>query len=374
MALNSSGPISLGGPTIGQSIALELGGSGTSQISLNDTNVRTLAAVPNGTIIMPTNFYGKSNKYAYNYIISSDTSQIAIEPFSIPGYQMGNTDLTITINQGVYVYALGTNNGALNIRNFSPGDTVKIVNNGYIMGKGGDGVNGWLRQNGNFGGPAIKLGTSQFIPVTIDNTNPSAYIAGGGGSGGSYNNISQAGSGGGAGGGKGGDVDSSGFAAGGAGGLPGQAGGNGATIYQGQYCSGGGGGRILPGVGGVAVVFASNTASNPGIGRGGGAGASGTLAIWGYSQGTPYVTIGGSGGGWGAAGGNQNYRYAFSSAANGSSGGNGGSANNNGSPPNSPITLNFGTAGGTGGRAIEVNSNSIIWVAGDTTRVYGAVS
>jgi hypothetical protein len=60
MALNSSGPISLGGATAGQSIALELGLSPTAPISLNQTNVRTLAGVPSGAIIMPTNFYGKS--------------------------------------------------------------------------------------------------------------------------------------------------------------------------------------------------------------------------------------------------------------------------------------------------------------------------
>ena len=61
MALNSSGPISLGGTTAGQSIALENGGTGTSTISLNDAAVRGLAGVSSGAIIMPTNFYGKSN-------------------------------------------------------------------------------------------------------------------------------------------------------------------------------------------------------------------------------------------------------------------------------------------------------------------------
>lgn len=60
MTLNASGPISLGGSTAGQSINLELGQSATAQVSLNDTNVRTLAGVASGAIIMPTNFYGKS--------------------------------------------------------------------------------------------------------------------------------------------------------------------------------------------------------------------------------------------------------------------------------------------------------------------------
>jgi predicted ATP-grasp superfamily ATP-dependent carboligase len=60
MPLNGSGPISLAGATAGQSIALELGLSSTGTISLNQASVRTLADVPSGAIIMPTNFYGKN--------------------------------------------------------------------------------------------------------------------------------------------------------------------------------------------------------------------------------------------------------------------------------------------------------------------------
>lgn len=62
MALNGSGPISLGGSTTGQSIAVELGLSPTAQISLNDSNVRTLAGKgPGEQIQIPTDFWGKSN-------------------------------------------------------------------------------------------------------------------------------------------------------------------------------------------------------------------------------------------------------------------------------------------------------------------------
>jgi hypothetical protein len=61
MALNPSGAISLAGPSTGQSIAIELGVSATATISLNDTNVRTLAGVASGVIVMPTDFWGKSN-------------------------------------------------------------------------------------------------------------------------------------------------------------------------------------------------------------------------------------------------------------------------------------------------------------------------
>ena len=61
MTLNASGPISLGGSTAGQSLNLVLGRSATAQVSLNESAVRTLAGVPSGAIVMPTNFYGKSS-------------------------------------------------------------------------------------------------------------------------------------------------------------------------------------------------------------------------------------------------------------------------------------------------------------------------
>jgi hypothetical protein len=60
MALNSSGPLSFGGSTTGQSINLELGVSATALASINSTAFRTLAGVASGQISV-SNFYGKSN-------------------------------------------------------------------------------------------------------------------------------------------------------------------------------------------------------------------------------------------------------------------------------------------------------------------------
>lgn len=60
MALNSSGPLSFGGSTVGQSINLELGVSATALASINSTAFRTLAGVASGQISL-ANFYGKSN-------------------------------------------------------------------------------------------------------------------------------------------------------------------------------------------------------------------------------------------------------------------------------------------------------------------------
>jgi hypothetical protein len=58
--MNSSGPISLGGASAGQSINLEVGQPATSTVSLNDIIVRQLAGVVSGQIVIPTDFYGKS--------------------------------------------------------------------------------------------------------------------------------------------------------------------------------------------------------------------------------------------------------------------------------------------------------------------------
>ena len=60
MALAGSGTISLAGTTAGRSIQLELGGNGSTQISMDDAAVRELAGVATGPINMTTDFYGKS--------------------------------------------------------------------------------------------------------------------------------------------------------------------------------------------------------------------------------------------------------------------------------------------------------------------------
>ena len=76
MTLNSSGAISLGGSTSGQSINLELAKSATSVVSLNDTDVRTLAGKASGSITMPTDFYGKNLGLPFTQRTSGVTTTI----------------------------------------------------------------------------------------------------------------------------------------------------------------------------------------------------------------------------------------------------------------------------------------------------------
>ena len=116
MTLNASGPISLAGTTAGQSIQVELGGSGTTQISLNCATVRTLAGVPSGAIVMPTNFYGKSN--------------VVVQGIFYGGFVSGVCNLVTRINACGAIVGSQTNVGTA--RYFLAG--AKVGANGLFYG------------------------------------------------------------------------------------------------------------------------------------------------------------------------------------------------------------------------------------------------
>ena len=151
MTMVSSGPISLGGTAtsggLNQSVNVELGRSGTASINMNEAAVRTLAGVPSGAITM-NNFYGKSNRVAISSTFTANTANASLSLSSIGGYVAGKSDITITINSGVYLYATAVGNYGLNLTGGTAGDTLTIVNNGFIMGQGGAGGAG-LFSTGN---------------------------------------------------------------------------------------------------------------------------------------------------------------------------------------------------------------------------------
>jgi hypothetical protein len=351
MALNSSGPISLNSAIAGQSVSLEIGMGSGVQIDMLSANVRTLTGIASGPIRLPNDFYGKVWRPALSYTFSANTTNASLNVASISGYIAGVSDIVITINSGIWVYSTSTSTPGLTLSGGITGDTVKIVNNGYIAGMGGAGTSSGPGGAGAAGGTALSLGFN----TTIDNTNASAYIGGGGGGGGAVLSGGNGAGGGGAGGGAGGATsgNSGGNAGGGSGGAPGVAGSNGgdagATNTYGRgggaggggatgagisYASGGGGGgRIFPGTGGAGGNWSSGFSYG---GTGGSANGGGGA---GYSAGS--VGGGGGGGGWGASGG---------------------------------ASWSGSYAGGAGGKAVALNGKSVTWVSGNTTRVYGSIS
>ena len=173
MTLNSSGPISLAGTTAGVSIEIENGGNGTTMISLNDAAVRSLAGVPSGAIVMPTNFYGKANQFSFT--ISSNTSNANLRSLAVTAGWNTSSKVVATINSGVYVYSTSTGTPGLTVNGSFPGG-VSLINNGTILGMGGAGGAG-NSQTGGAGGTAILVSTA--LSVTIN-----CIIGGGGGGGG----------------------------------------------------------------------------------------------------------------------------------------------------------------------------------------------
>jgi hypothetical protein len=281
------------------------------------------------------------DRVALSFVIGTNMQYPTINVSAIPGYIAGKSDLVVTVNAGVYVYgySFSTYNGfnnspfsaSMNILGGTTGDTIKLVNNGYILGAGGDGGGAlfgfpyvcccsygysWTLAPSTPGQAAVEI----TYPLILENN---GYIAGGGGGGAvalpspSFN-YSVMGGGGGAGGGLG--IDQIGLAAVRA--VPPNSGNVGQIQYgffgpcsclQSYFISGGGGGFVLPGVGGLANTGTNSTGNGGGSGGAGSANSITTSHAYNNNGGTanglaPIPTryadavISGGGGGWGASG------------------------------------------------------------------------
>lgn len=306
-----------------------------------------------GAISM-SEFYGKratSPRVSASYTFSSNTQDASLNVSTLSGYVAGQTDITITVNSGVYLWASSVGTYGLNLVGGAAGDVITLVNAGYIMGKGGTGSAS--NAAGTAGGPALNT------PVALK-VNNTGYIGGGGGGGG-QGGTNLAPGGGGAGGGTGGYW--SGYSSGQPGGTIGTSGG---TAPNTLYGGGGGGGRIMPGLGGAGASASVGNAGSYGSssvygGSGGGAGGGGSCTV--SSLNTSGAATGGNGGAAGATGGTGS-----GSGTHGAGGGGGGWGANGGSYSGTQTY-----APGAGGKAINTNGNTVVWLAGQT-QVYGSVS
>jgi hypothetical protein len=341
----------------------ELGIPSTTEISLNQANVRSLAAVPSGQISM-SNLQGKSASVALT--ISTNQTNLDLYTWATANGYPGSGAVQVTIAPGVYIYSTTTPTAGLTIPASFGAGNLTLVNNGFIAGKGGAGTNIGPSTTpfafpSNPGGPALSIST----PIILTNN---SYIGGGGGGGGTASRgIGAGGAGGGNGNGPGGVT--TGAYTGGTG-----ANGPGPTAY-----SGGAGGSVFPGLGGNPI---SNPAGGQISGLGGGTGGSGTSVTVVIPAmppiGRPYSStsfVGGGGGGWGAAGGNglvSNAKLGTPAIiGNSGAGGPANTTGGTGSQPGAPGTQ-FTQPGGAGGRAINLNGNTITYPAVGT--IWGSVA
>jgi hypothetical protein len=307
-----SGQISL------NDVNVELGIAGTTTISMNQTNVRTLAGVPSGAISMQ-NLQNKSNTFSFSF---SGGTNLDLRTLAVNAGWNQTMNVEATNTSTIASNSSGT--PALTISGSFP-NGVKFINSGTIVGQAGNGGPGGAYGVSPAGGypcnyPGLQLaipggtgGTAiaAFVPVQIQNSG-SIFGGGGGGGGGSQMGYT------------GGGHDPS---------------------YSGGSGGGGGGGG--------------------GASTGGSGGAAGPLTTWfglpngraGGSGGSPGGTVnGGGGGGAGSTGG-----------STGGPGGPGGNRGNSGSEGGSGSGGSCGNqgSGGAAGNYIAGNSN-VTWLATGT--------
>jgi hypothetical protein len=129
---------------------------------------------------------GGAGKTVINLSITSNTANYDVYANRGPTYVAGNSEITVTIGPAAIVYSSSTGTAAFTVPSaFNPADTITVVNNGVILGRGGGGGNGGPAGTGfaNPGGAGTAAGGAFLTQraVTVNNLN---RIAGGGGGGG----------------------------------------------------------------------------------------------------------------------------------------------------------------------------------------------
>lgn len=141
--------------------------------------------LPASGTIRVNDFYGKYNTVNINLTISSSTTNYNLKTALLAAGWNGTTAVicTCTINSGVTVYSTSTGTYAWQTGSSYPfGTELYLVNNGTILGRGGNGgaggSSGSNGSSGSGGGPALFAGHS------ISITNNGRIAGGGGGAGG----------------------------------------------------------------------------------------------------------------------------------------------------------------------------------------------
>ena len=277
MPLPGSGQITL------NEVHVEAGGGTATSAAINDSDIRSLiGASSEQNNLSLSDFYGASARVNVVLSINSNTNNYNIYSNRGGSYVAGKTDIQLYINSAAAVgstttgaYALDTGTG------WTSGDTIGIINNGTVKGRGGLGGTGGNATEGAFvsvvggvtvvpgyeggsGGTAGPAFRAQFACSVVNNG--SFYGGGGGGGGGAAGATSLKGvltryGGGGGGGGagvNGGTGGTGGVASGGDNNHNGSSGSNGTATAGG---AGGAGGLDSAGDGGAGGGLGSNGAT-----------------------------------------------------------------------------------------------------------------
>ena len=250
MALQTTGAISL------SNIATEFGGTAPHSLS---EYYGAAAGVPASGAVSIGGFRGKSSQF--EFAITANVTNANLRTLAVNAGWDGTSKVVATINSGVVVSGntQGNSTAAMTINGSFPAG-VTLINNGVIVGRGGNGGNGGINAGGAgaTGGRALTASSM----VSIQNNGTITGGGGGGGGGGgartSYYSTVATAYGGDGGGGRSSNVNSS---------TGSSAGNNGGA---GTYSAAGNGGS------GIKVTIKAFSRTSGGGGKGGGWGAAGS--------------------------------------------------------------------------------------------------
>ena len=225
-----------------------------------------VAGIPTSGTISIDDFRGKSDIFAF--ALTANAQDYDVRGAAVTAGWNGTSQVQLTINSGVTVYASSTSNYACSFSGSFPNGAA-LINNGIIVGRGGNGGNGYAGNGactahppyaggsgGGTGGPGL------YTAVTLAVTNNNRISGGGGGGSGGYPSSfawGGAGGGGGLGISSGGSPGAYGYGYGGAG-----------TLTAFGY---GGAGRAQPGAGCPWVEVAGSGGNGGSYGQPGAPGA-----------------------------------------------------------------------------------------------------
>jgi hypothetical protein len=257
------------------------------------TTIKPTAAGATGRFLRLTALTANQGNTAANTVVISQNT-VNFNLANELGNPGGVITATVTVNAGVRVIATDPTAFAMDLSGLASGSTITLTNNGYILGRGGNGGDGGGTstggggvtansaggQRGRNGGAAIQAGPSG---VTLNINNSSGFIWGGGGGGG----------------GGGADIAGSGASAnggGGGGGAGGSLGGN-----AGRASIGGDSHPGVDGGDGTWVTSGANGAAGTGNNGGKTAGAAGDWGAAGAAGTNGAQVLGGPAGAAGKA-------------------------------------------------------------------------
>jgi hypothetical protein len=218
-------------------------------------------------------------KFVYNPTFTSDISDVYLRDYVVGAGWNGTqpVQITMTVNPGVVMSGSQIGNYALRLGSYPAGSSVVLVNNGYILGRGGNGgdgayyVNVNVAQAGFSGSHAIWAESA----VTIYNYGVISGGGGGGGGGGAGNLLISRSR-------FGGSVYGNYGGGGGGGGRGGRNGATGGAFGPGPSNRGANGGTSTfdsAGGGGAGYLANSNGGGGGNWGVGGSGGSNGTSAV-----------------------------------------------------------------------------------------------